>query len=1115
VDIEAWLRRLGLEQYAPAFRDNDIDAEVLPDMTADDLIAVGVRSVGHRRKLLAAIAALREKPAAANEIAGEVATKHLQGAPSGSASRAERRQLTVMFCDLVGSTALSSRLDPEDLQALVAAYNNTATATIGAYGGFVAEYMGDGVLAYFGYPQAHEDDAERALCAALELVDAIPKIETRVAAKLECRLGIATGLVVVDLIGSGEAQKRGALGDTPNLAARLQGLAEPNTVVIAEVTRRLVGDLFEYRELGAHELKGFPAPVLAFQVLGASGVASRFEALRTGATPLIGREEELELLSRRWAQAKAGKGQVVLISAEPGIGKSRLAEAFRQSLEGEQHTRLRYFCSPHHQDSALFPVITQLERAAGFERRDPPVARLDKLEALLGPNAPADGEFQLLAELLSVPFEDRYPAINLTPQRKKEKTFEVLLRQLAGLARQQPTLTIFEDLHWADPTSRELLDISVERVEHLPVLLIATFRPEFQPSWTGQPHVTTLSLRRLGRRESGNLIQSLIGSGTSLSEEVIDEILVRTDGVPLFVEELTKAVLEGAQITLASPASLAVPATLHASLMARLDRLGPTAKEIAQVGAAIGREFPYEVLVAASQCNEAEMQDGLGRLVDTGLLLQRGVTPQATFSFKHALVRDAAHSTLLRGARQHLHARIAEALEAYSPELIDNQPELLAQHYAEAGLVEKSVACWGKAGHSSTARSAMAEAAAQFQKGLDQLALLPETPERRRQELEFCSALGAVLLARSGYAAPETGQAYARARVVWSQLDFPSEYLQVPWGQWLHRVNRAELALALSFAQDLLNLSRQRKDDGGLVLGRLCSGVSMLVGGRFRSARSHLEEDAANCGPAFSRSLVYTAGLHPWVLSQIFLGMSIFCLGYPDQAVARSNAALVEARRLAHPPTLAMGLVNGTRLLSLDGDATVLGQWVDQVVTVTGEQGFPHWRAQGMIFRGWAKVKNGDVADGISTLRSSLIAYRSTGAELWMPYYLALEARAREIAQQIEEGLTLLDEALEIVERTGERWFAAELNRHKGQLLMRQGHTEAAEGLYRKALSIAEEQEAKLWELRAVVSLARLWRDQDRRTEARNLLALIYGWFTEGFDTPDLKEARALLGELG
>jgi predicted ATPase/class 3 adenylate cyclase len=1117
MDVVAWLRGLGLEQYAPAFRDNDVDDEVLPELTSDDLISIGVTSVGHRRKLLAAIAGLgAERPTAAVTAASRDAPE-----PAAAAATAERRQLTVMFCDLVGSTALSSRFDPEDLREVIGAYHRVVAEIVAGFDGFVAKYMGDGVLVYFGYPQAHEDDAERAVRAGLRVIDAVGRLDVK-SVKLQARVGIATGLVVVgDLIGEGSAQEQSVVGETPNLAARLQALAEPDAVVIAAGTRRLVGDLFDYGDLGAVEVKGIGGPAPAWQVLRPSAVESRFEALRGSAlSPLVGRGEELELLLRRWARAKAGDGQVVLVSGEPGIGKSRMTAALAERLQAEPYLRLRYFCSPYHQDSALYPFIDQLGRASGFARDDPPAAKLEKLEALLALATPPDEDLTFLADLMSLPASGRHPLPNLSPQRKKEQTLEALLRQLEGLARHQPVLMVFEDAHWIDPTSRDLLDLTVERVRSLPVLLIVTFRPEFPPPWTGQPQVSTLALNRLDRHDRTALVEQITG-GKALPDEVVAQIVDRTDGVPLFVEELTKSVLESGllheevdrYVLDGALPPLAIPTSLHDSLMARLDRLA-SVRRVAQIGAAIGREFSYALLRAVSRLPEDELQDSLSRLVASELVFQRGTPPDAVYTFKHALVQDAAHGALLRSARHQLHAQIAEALETHSPELMETQPELFAQHYAEAGLVEKSVASWAKAGHRSAARSAMAEAAAQFHKGLDQLALLPDNRVRQRQELELRSALGAALYAVKGQAAPETGHAYARARVLWEQLGSPSEFFQVPYGQSRYHAIRGELDLAQRLDEDLLRLSRQRNDSAGLVLGHASSGRNLMYAGRFASSRLHMEEVLELYNPISHHALVHQAGVHPQVSALAFLGTVLLCLGFPDQALARSSAAIAEAQRLAHQPSLAVSLSVGARLRWLVGENAALDEQADQLVAVTTEQGFSYWRAQGTICRGWIKVKNGDVMEGISLLRSGSAVYRATGAEAWMPQYTDLLARACEIAGQVEEALALSDDALQIAERTGERWFAAELNRHKGQLLLRQGHAEAAEELYRKALSIAVEQEAKLWELRAAASLARLRRDHGRRAEARDLLAPIYGWFTEGFDRPDLKDAKALLNAL-
>jgi len=833
-----------------------------------------VTSVGHRRKLLAAIASLGATPPVATVTAAP------RDAP-GPAD-AERRQLTVMFCDLVGSTALSARLDPEDLRDVIAAYHRAVADVVGSFDGFIAKYMGDGVLVYFGYPRAHEDDTERAVRAGLGLVDAVGRLEVK-SGKLQARVGIATGLVVVgDLIGEGSAHEQSVVGETPNLAARLQTLADPDAVVIAAGTRRLVGDLFEVRDLGEIELRGIAGLVPAWQVLRPSAVASRFEALRgSSLTPLIGRDEEIDLLLRRWARAKAGDGQVLLISGEPGIGKSRITAALEECLQAEPHLRLRYFCSPYHQDSALYPFIDQLGRAASFVRDDPPAAKLGKLEALLSSAAPEDEDVALIADLLSLPALERHPLPNLSPQRKKERTLEALTRQLEGLARRQPVVMVFEDAHWLDPTSRELLYLTVERVRGLPVLLIVTFRPEFQPPWTGQPQVTTLALSRLDRRDRTALVEKIAGD-MALPNEVVAQIAERTDGVPLFVEELTKSVLES-DVPLAG-----IPATLHDSLMARLDRLG-SVRQTAQIGAAIGREFSYPLVRAVARLPEAELQSSLAHLVASELVFQRGVPPDATYSFKHALVQDAAHGSLLRSSRQQLHAQIAEALEIHSPELMETQPELFAQHYAEAGLAEKSVIYWSKAGDRSVARSAEVEAAAQLQKGLNQLALLPDDPIRQRQELELRSSLAAVLLSVKGFAALETGHAYARARVLWEQLGYPSEFVYIPYGQSLHHVYRGEFDLAHCVDENLLQLSRQRSDTAGLFLGHVCAGRTLAFTGEFLASRSHLEEVLALYDSISNFSLHIVSRI---VVAQVMLEIVLFCLGFPDKgtgAEQRSN----------------------------------------------------------------------------------------------------------------------------------------------------------------------------------------------------------------------------------
>src|ERR1700756_2637798 len=747
--IADWLNKLGLEQYAQRFADNDIDPSVLRDLTDHDLEKIGV-SLGHRRRILRAIAELDE--------AG------LRRAPSPRAE-AERRQLTVMFADLVGSTALSTRLDPEDLQEIMGAYHRCCAEQIEKFGGFVARYMGDGVLAYFGYPRADEDDAERAVCAGLALIAAVAGLDVGPEARLRARIGIATGLVIVgDLIGDSASQEHDVVGETSNLASRLQALAEPDTVVIDGSTRRLVGGLFEYLALGTVSIRGFSDPVPVWRVMGASAVDSRFEALRVGRTPLLGRDEEIELLMCRWQQIKRGDGSVVLISGEPGIGKSRLAETAVERLSDDPHIRLRRFCSPHHPDSALFPTISQLGRAAGFRRDDTDQQRLDKLEALLAEaNVDLSEAVPLIAELLSVPTGNRYPPLSLTPQKRKENTLRALLAQLEGLAGRRPVLMVFEDVHWIDPTSLDLLDLIVERVATLRALLVITFRPEFAPAWIGRSHVTQISLGRLPRRQRAEMVMRVTG-GKALPQEIAEHIVDRSDGVPLFIEELTKAVIESGMLTdvgdrfdARGPVPrLAIPTSLHASLLARLDRLAPV-REMAQIGAALGRSFSHELISAVAAMPQQQVDGALAQLVRAELVFQRGAPPDAEYTFKHALVQDAAYSTLLRGRRQQLHARIAATLEDRFPEIAAAQPALLARHCEEGGLSEKAVDLWLVAGRQALARSAAAEAVALLRQGLALIPIRPEESRPVQHELDLQIALGRALMAARGYSAPGGG----------------------------------------------------------------------------------------------------------------------------------------------------------------------------------------------------------------------------------------------------------------------------------------------------------------------------------------------------------------------
>jgi class 3 adenylate cyclase len=753
---------------------------------------------------------------------------------------AERRQITVMFCDMVGSSALSTRLDPEEQGEVIAAFHACCTSEIKALAGMVAQYLGDGVLAYFGYPTAQENDAERANLAGLGILKSVGAIKTAADVAVQTRIAIGSGVVVVgDLMREGFTQENAAIGETTNLLARLQAIAEPNSAVISPVTHRLVGALFDYRDLGRHTFKGFAEPVHVRQVLGQSRAASRFEARHEqGVAPLFGREEELDLLLRRWAQAKAGEGRVIHITGEPGIGKSRLAQAVVDCLTGERHTRLQYHCSPYHTDSALHPIISHLVRAAGIEHTDEGEERLAKLEALLErSNSRLSETAPLLAPLLSIPLGDRYAPMDLSPQRRKERTLAAVLDWIAGLAVQQPVLVVFEDAHWIDPTSLELLSLTIDRVARLSVLLLITARPDFSPPWPTHRHVSVMTLGRLGQREGAALVHR-IAKGKALPTEVLNAIIEHTDGVPLFIEELTKTVLEGGLLqeaddryVVAGPLPpLAIPPTLHASLLARLDRLA-SVKDVAQIGAAIGREFSYRLLAAVSAMPKQELEAALAKLVAAELIFQRGVPPDATYHFKHALVQDAAYASLLRSRRSALHAAIVKELVAGRVGDTEVKPELLAHHCAEAGMAEEAMRHYLEASQQSVARSALAEAAVLLDKALGQVAKVPAGPPRDRRELEVQCAQGAVLWAVRGMAAAETGEAFSRARDLWDRLDRPPEFLSVARGQWEFHLNRSELREARSIAEGLLEFSRTHGATGGLIHGYLTVGLTHLYRG--------------------------------------------------------------------------------------------------------------------------------------------------------------------------------------------------------------------------------------------------------------------------------------------
>jgi class 3 adenylate cyclase/predicted ATPase len=1117
--IADWLAQLGMSEYAQRFAENGINVAALPHLTDQDLKDIGVL-LGHRRIMLAAISKLAGVTPATPEPAAQAEPK-----PQDSA---ERRQVTVMFSDLVGSTALSARMDPEDLREVISAYQKCVAETVRRFGGFVAKYMGDGVLVYFGYPQAHEDDAERAVRAGLELIAAISVLKAPVS--LQTRVGIATGLVVVgDLIGSGEAQERGIVGDTPNLAARLQGIAEPNTVVIADGTRKLLGNLFELDDLGSRDLKGITGPVRAWAALRASSAEGRFEAMHaTGLTDLVGREEELDLLLRRWSKAKTGEGHVVLLSGEAGIGKSRLTAALLAHLADEPHTRLRYFCSPQHTDSALYPIIGQMERAAGLAHDDTPKARLDKLDAVLAQTSTSKQDAALFAEMLSLPNDGRYPVLDLAPQQRRQKTLEALTSQLAGLASQQPVLMIFDDAHWIDPTSLEALTRTVDRIKTLPAVLIVTFRPEFKAPWVEQSHVTSVTLNRLGKSAVAAIIVGLVGN-KDLPADVMTEIVERTDGIPLFVEEMTKAVLEAesedvARRTIAAVPSpgRAVPASLQASLMARLDRLGP-AKEVAQIGAAIGREFTYALVTAVVRKPEADLESALDRLIEAGLLFRQGIPPNASYLFKHALVQDAAYGTLLREPRRALHARIAETLERQFTEIAENQPELLARHCTEAGVIEKAAGLWGKAGQRSLARSALVETVAQLTRALAQIATLPGTPALRREQIKLQAALITPLTHVKGYAAPETKAATERARLLIEQAealgeppDDPLLLFSVLYGFWVANYVAFNGDMVRELAAQFLTVAEKQEATVPLMIGYRLMGTSLLFTGDIAQGRAHYDCAIALYDPVEHRPLAGRFGQDVRVAILSYRPLALWVLGYPEAALVDSDHAISYAREIGQAATLMYALAHRPLTLLLSGNYVAASMDIEEVIALSDEKGAPLWNALGKLNEGLLCALTGRASDAVQMFSSGFTALRSTGSTLWMPINLSYLARAHAELGQLDDAWRCIGEATTTVETTKQRLWEAEVLRITGEIALKSPEPDAAkaEGYFERALAVAREQQAKSWELRAAMSMARLWRDQGKPQQARELLAQVYGWFTEGFDTRDLKEAKALLGEL-
>jgi class 3 adenylate cyclase/predicted ATPase len=1023
-----------------------------------------------------------------------------------------------MFCDLVGSTALAGRLDPEELREHIHAYQTVSADVISRFEGHIAQYLGDGLLVYFGYPAAHEDDPQRAVRTALAITDAVGRLQTKQRDRevnLAVRVGIHTGLVVVGEVGGGPRREQLALGATPNLAARLEQLADPGTVVISSATHRLVERFFACRDLGVPSLRGVDAPGAVYQVLGERAAGPRTP------TPLVGREREIALVLERWEATTEGAGAVVLLSGEPGIGKTRIVQSVSERLADVPHARIESRCSPYRRNSPMHVVAELLEGVVGSDGERGPATSLERLERTLTDYglSSADG-VPLLATLLALPMPEPSPVLSWTPQRQKQRTIEIVLELLRNLATSRPLLLVVEDLHWVDASSLELLTLLAEQAATAPICAVLTARPEFRPPWAARSHTAHVTLTRLPRRQTEQMVLG-VAANKPLPTDVLQHVITGSDGVPLFAEELTKMILESGLLRdrdgryeLTAPLrSLTIPATLHDWLMARLDRL-PDAKPVAQMAATIGREFSYELLRAVSPLAETALERELGRLVEAELLYQRGLPPSAQYIFKHALIQEAAYQSLLRSTRQQYHRRIVDVLAERFPETGELQPELMAHHYSEAGLAAQAIPYWQRAGESAVKRSAHSEAVAHLERGLALVPTLPSSPERARVELRLLMALGPVLFGSRGFAAPETARVYARAQELCAELGDTPEVFPALWGQWGLFQLLGDMPKALEIGEQLLAKARRSGDPALLLEANHALWPTHLNRGEPAAALECLKDGLAVYDPARHRSLAFTYGGHDaGVCGLSFEGLTRWILGYPQQALERAHRSLELAGELAHPHTTASAQAWVTLLLRYRGELDAARAQAEACQALSAEHGFPQWGAMATIVRGSALAALGQIEDGLAEMRRGIAGWRATGAAAFLPIFQSLIAEAELFGGQIEAGLRTVDEALVRVGTHDERVLEPELHRLNGELLLAGAAPDAAgaEACFERALEIARRQGAKGWELRAAVSLARLWRSSGRTDGAHRLLADTTSWFTEGFDTPDLRAARDLL----
>ncbi len=1109
-----WLSANGLSDFEEVFAQNQVDLKTLFVLTDLDLKELGL-PFGPRKRILNTIAELKNQSAARPGVETAKAS-----------STGERRQLTVMFCDLVGSTALSTILDPEELNALIKSYRAACGAVVSRYAGHVAQYLGDGILVYFGWPVAYEDSAERAVRSALDIIDAVKAVPS--GRPLAVRIGLATGPVVVGGDSpDGGAEAGLAVGETPNLAARLQALANPGEIVIASATRRLLGNAFSLTDLGRHSLKGIEHPVQAWRLDEARRVEGRFKAAHGGieVAPLVGREDEATLLEQCWQQTRCGSGQVVLIAGQAGIGKSRLTQGMRERIREriqEPHTSLHYQCSPFHLNSPLHPFIEELESSAGFAREDTPAQRFEKLKAALADLGPHIEEaLPLFAALLSLP-AGLYPPLQLSPQKQKEKTLEALIDRVRALTRRGPVMIAIEDIHWIDPTSHDLLELLVPIVGSLPVMLVMTYRPEYRPPWTG-PHVNLVALNRLGREQAAVLVGS-VTRGKALPPEVLDEVLARTDGVPLFVEELTRSVLEsgllredGDHYALQGPLSaLAIPVTLRDSLMARLDRLGKV-KELAQIGACIGREFSFELLhpIAALQADALARE--LEKLVDAALVSRNGAPPSAVYIFKHALVQDAAYESLLKSRRCELHSRIAEVLENEFADRVAKAPEWLAHHQTQAGHLKQAIPLWRRAGTLAVARVALKEAVAHFTRGLGLIDQLPPSVERDAMELTIREPLNAAWTGLRGWAAPEVGvNAMAILRLAESRGNQRNLFLAL-WWVWTSTITQGRIADSQVWADRLLAEGLTASEIDLRCFGHLTAMVQFMLNGRLAESREQADLALALYDPASAEQWIQMTGHDLRTFVEVYACQLIWIMGYPDQAQKLSDECVVRARGDGHAFNLVWALTFSAYVFAYRREPDRFMERVGEADHLASEQGlaFIHEVSVPQA-SGIAALLNHRPAEAIGLLRRGIESWTKNGGNVRIPLVKSALAVATELEGDTSAALDLIDECIGQIERPSgqERIWLPEVLRCKGWILMRAGRDHEAEAALRASIDCARQQQARSWELRSSTTLATLLVRRGQSDAARNLLSPIYEWFTEGAETPDLVEAGELLESL-